>query len=293
MIDESILQYRWVKMDRVRIHTVQAGSDDAPLVILLHGFPEFWCGWKNQIAPLVEAGFRVWVPDQRGYGDSTKPRGVSAYAIDELVGDVLGVMDAARCERAHIVGHDWGGAVAWQLAATHPQRVERLVIMNCPHPRVMARNITRNPAQMLRSAYIFFFQIPMLPELVLRAKRYALLQRALRGTSRRGTFSKGKLALYRQAWSQPGALTGMINWYRAIRLGGASAAGRSIKPPTLLLWGARDQFLGRELAEQSLARCENGRLEWVEDATHWLHHEEPERVSNSLLAFLREDTSSK
>jgi len=281
-----------VHTNGVRLHTVQAGNRDAPLVILLHGFPEFWYAWHHQIAALAAAGFRVWAPDQRGYGESSKPPGVAAYAIDELVADVVGLIDASGNQTAHIVGHDWGGAVGWRLAATHPGRVARLAVLNCPHPRVMAKNVRSNPAQTVRSSYVLFFQLPLLPELVLGARRAALLERALVRTSRPSTFSAEDLALYHEAWSRPGAMRSMINWYRAIRRGAGKGGDRRIRVPTLLLWGARDRFLGQQMAEQSIAQCEDGRLTWLEDATHWLHHEEPERVSQILTDFLRSPKGS-
>jgi epoxide hydrolase 4 len=288
-IQESPAAFRHehVSTNGITLHTVQAGDAGGPLVILLHGFPEFWYGWRHQIAPLATAGYRVWAPDQRGYGESSKPRRISAYRIDRLAEDVLGLMDAAGRERAHLVGHDWGGAVAWRVAALHPQRVERLAILNCPHPRVMTQNLTRNAGQAARSSYVFFFQLPRLPELLLGAHEHALLARSLRRSSRPGTFSDEELARYREAWSQPGALRAMVNWYRALRFGaGGRGGGGRITVPTLILWGERDRFLAPELAEQSLAMCDSGRLVRLQSATHWLQHEEPERITQALLGFL-------
>jgi epoxide hydrolase 4 len=292
MNEAHALEHHLVHTNGVRLHTVQAGDRDAPLVILLHGFPEFWYAWKHQITALAAAGFRVWAPDQRGYGESTKPRGIAAYAIDELVSDVVGMIDASGNQTAHVVGHDWGGAVAWRLAATHPERVARLAVLNCPHPRVMAKNLRRNPAQAVRSSYILFFQLPLLPELVLGARGAALLERALVRTSRRSTFAEEDLARYREAWSRPGAVRSMINWYRAVRRGLGRGGDRRIRVPTLLLWGARDRFLGEEMAEQSIALCDDGRLTVLQAATHWLHHEEPEQVSRALTDFLRDPQGS-
>ncbi len=270
----------------IRLHTVQAGPEDGPLVLLLHGFPEFWYGWRHQIGPLAAAGFRVWIPDLRGYGGSSRPRAIREYAVDRLVDDVLGLIDAAGRPRAHVVGHDWGAMLAWRLAARHPDRVERLGILNCPHPRVMARNVTRSPAQTARSWYGFFFQIPFAPERVLSARSHWMLRHALRRTSRRGTFSDADLQRYREAWSQPGAVRAMVNWYRGVRYGAARGGGGRIRVPTLILWGTRDRFLSERMAEQSLELCDGGRLLRLESATHWLQHEEPERVSEALLGFL-------
>src|SRR5437879_4698652 len=148
----------------IRLNVAQAGPPDGPLVILLHGFPEFWYGWRKQIPALAAAGYRVWAPDQRGYNFSDKPPDVRDYTLDKLAADVAGLIEAAGRQRAIIVGHDWGGAVAWWLAANNPERVERLVIINVPHPLVMRRLILRDPRQTLRSWYMFMFLLPRLPE---------------------------------------------------------------------------------------------------------------------------------
>lgn len=263
----------------VKLHVVKAGPVDGPLVILLHGFPEFWYGWKAQIEPLAAAGYRVYVPDQRGYNLSDKPDGLAAYSIDALAADVVGLIDEAGRQKAVIVGHDWGAAVAWWVAATYPNRVERLVVLNVPHPAVMKRFASRDPGQMLRSWYIVFFQLPGLPERLSRLGNWSFLIRTLRSSSRRGTFSGQDFDQYRQAWSQPGAFRSMVNWYRAA-LQRPPTRGLPIRitVPTLLIWGARDRFLKREMAQPSIDLCDNGRVVFFENATHWVQHEEGDRV---------------
>ena len=274
----------------IRLHVAQAGPLDGPLVILLHGFPEFWYGWRKQIGPLAAAGYRVWVPDQRGYNLSDKPVGVGAYAIDTLAADVVGLIDAAGRERAFLVGHDWGAAVAWRVAATHPDRLNKLVIMNVPHPGVMARFVLTKPRQLLRSWYIAFFQLPFLPEWIIRLGHWRLMTGALQRTSRPGTFSKEDLTHYRQAWSQPNAFRSMINWYRAaVRKRPATSAPGRIRVPTLVLWGVRDAFLIRDMAQPSIDRCDEGQLIFFEKATHWIQHEEADRVNERLIEFCRSD----
>jgi pimeloyl-ACP methyl ester carboxylesterase len=199
---------------------------------------------------------------------------------------VLALIDAAGRQRAIVVGHDWGGAVAWRLAEFFPQRIERAIIINVPHPAVMMDRLRRSPAQLARSSYMFFFQIPWLPERLLTSRRGSMLARSLRRTSRPGTFSADDLERYREAWRQPGAMTGMLNWYRAaIRHLGQKPAKRPIETPTLLIWGARDRFIGREAAQPSIDRCTNGKLVFLEEATHWAPHEEPARVNQLLLEF--------
>ncbi|MGI8748579.1 MAG: alpha/beta fold hydrolase, partial [Deinococcus sp.] len=163
-------------LDGVTLHLVEAGPADGPPVVLLHGFPEFWYGWRRQIGALAEAGYRVMVPDMRGYNLSDKPCGVAAYGMEALTGDLLALLDARGYERASVVGHDWGAAVAWSFALRHPERVARLVILNVPHPAVFARTLRRSRAQRARSWYMFFFQLPLLPELLLRAGRCGLMK---------------------------------------------------------------------------------------------------------------------
>ena len=278
------VQCQYVPTNGLRLHIAAAGPADGPLMILLHGFPEFWYGWRNQIEPLADAGFCVWAPDQRGYNLSDKPPGVKAYALDRLAADVTGLIDAAGRRQAVLVGHDWGGAVAWHVAAQVPDRVARAVILNVPHPAVMMQQLRRNPRQLARSWYMFGFQLPWLPERWLTFRRAWPLARTLLRTSRPGAFSAADLEHYREAWLQPHAMTAMLNWYRAaLRARPLQTAGQRIRPPTLLVWGAQDRFLGRELATPSLACCEQGELEFLEQATHWVQHEEPARV-NALIA---------
>lgn len=281
------LRRTFLTANGVTLHVVEAGPRDGPPVVLLHGFPEFWYGWRAQIGPLARAGYRVIVPDQRGYHLSGKPRPLAAYAVRELAADVLALLDARGHREAAVVGHDWGAAVAWHLATHHPDRVARLAILNLPHPEVLSEALRANPAQRRRSSYMLFFQIPRLPEFLMGLGRAAPLARTLRESSRPGTFD-GDLDAYRDAWTVPGALTGMLNWYRALRLTGDRAPTPRVTVPTLILWGARDRFLGRELAAPSAARCDDARLEFLEDATHWLHHEFPDEVNARLLAFLAE-----
>ena len=268
----------------IEIHAVAAGSADGPLVILLHGFPEFWYSWHKQIAPLADAGFRVVVPDQRGYNQSSKPRGASSYSIPNLVSDVVAIADQLGQDRIFLAGHDWGAAVAWSVALLHPNRIAKLAIVNVPHPSVMIRYLKTNLRQLRRSWYMLFFQLPFLPEAAFRAFRFGLGVRSLVRSSRPGTFSDEDLALYRAAWSQPGALTAMINWYRAARYR-SKFPDSKVHVPTRILWGERDAFLLPEMAHDSLRYCDNADLHTFANATHWLQHEEPARVSELLIRF--------
>lgn len=270
----------------VTLHAVEAGPEDGPLVILLHGFPEFWWGWRYQIGPLAEAGFRVLVPDQRGYHLSDKPEGRRAYDLDILAKDVVGLADALGRRTFSVVGHDWGGLVAWWTASRYPDRVTKLAILNAPHPSIAGSYMRSHPSQMLRSLYVGFFQLPRLPESMLSANGYRSLKDALVRTSRPGTFSDEDMARYEAAWSQPGALTAMLNWYRAL-LFKPAMKDATVRSPTLVIWGSKDRFLEKGLAEASLSLCENGSIRWIENATHWVQHEEPDAVNAALMAFLK------
>lgn len=284
---------RFVELPDVRLHLVEAGAPDGPPVLLLHGFPEHWSCWRHQLAPLAAAGYRLLVPDQRGYNLSGKPRGVRAYGLDTLVDDVVALLDALSIERLPIVGHDWGAAVAWWLAARNPERLTRLAILDCPHPLVMRRHLLRNPVQRRRSWYIFLFQLPWLPERKLRRHGYRAIRSIFAKTSRPGTFSDEDLDRYVAAAAQPGALTAMLNWYRAaFRCPPRRLASPRIEAPTILLWGARDMALGRELVAPSAALCREVAVTVFEEAGHWLPHEEPARVNELLLAHLGGGTSS-
>lgn len=269
----------------ISLHAVAAGPKDGAVVVLLHGFPEFWYGWRKLIEPLAAAGFRVVVPDQRGYNLSSKPSGIAAYALTELVSDVIAIADQLGRQKILLVGHDWGAAVAWSAALLHPQRVAKLVVLNVPHPSVMRKFMKTHLRQVLRSWYIFFFQLPWLPETLFSAFHFRVGSRTLLRSSRPGTFSAEDLAQYRAAWSQPGALTGMIHWYRALFRHRTKFPDRTVRVPTRILWGERDAFLVSEMAHDSLRYCADAELYTFANASHWLQHEEPARVSELLVEF--------
>jgi pimeloyl-ACP methyl ester carboxylesterase len=271
----------------ISLHAVAAGPQDGPVVVLLHGFPEFWYGWRRQIEPLAAAGFRVIVPDQRGYNLSSKPSGVAAYSLTELVSDVIAIADQLGQEKIFIAAHDWGAAVAWSAALLHPHRIAKLAVLNVPHPSVMRKFLSTRPRQLFRSWYMFFFQLPWLPEAVFSAFKYRISERALLRSSLPRTFTAEDLAQYRAAWSQPNALTGMINWYRALFRTHIKFPDKTVRVPTRILWGERDAFLMAEMAHESLRYCTNGELFTFATATHWLQHEEPARVSELLVDFFR------
>jgi pimeloyl-ACP methyl ester carboxylesterase len=280
-------RHRTVETNGIRLHAVEAGPESGPLVILLHGFPELWYGWRHQIGPLAAAGFHVLAPDQRGYNLSDKPRRISDYNLDTLALDVVGLIDAMGEEKARVVGHDWGGAVGWWLGVKHADRLERLALLNIPHPKVMRRTLYKSSEQRKKSSYMFFFQVPGLPERGFRRNGFSFAIKALQTTSRPGLFTDVDLDFYREAWSQPGAVRSMIHWYRAALRSQPKppTTSRVVGVPTLLLWGTKDRFLGQEMAQPSIDLCDDGRLEFFPDASHWIQHEEPERVNQRLIEF--------
>lgn len=283
------LSFQFLESNGINLHIAVAGPEDGPLVVLLHGFPEFWFGWKNQIQPLAEKGYRVVAPDQRGYNLSDKPEGIDNYTVDHLRDDVIGIIEHFKKESAIVIGHDWGGAVAWHLAATHPEYVDKLIVLNIPHPKAMPRVLKKNPLQWMKSSYIAFFQLPNLPEKALGMGEFKTMQQSIEQTSKKNTFSPHEMEQYKAAWSQSDALTAMLNWYRAIRRGSFRQIPETkIKVPVRIIWGLGDQFLSPMLAKESMSFCEEVNLAFVGEATHWIQHEQPDIVNRLIEQFINE-----
>jgi epoxide hydrolase 4 len=286
MIDD--FEHSIIETNGIHLHVVTAGDPLGKAVLLLHGFPEFWYGWRHQIPALVAAGCRVIIPDQRGYNFSDKPKGVHAYHTKTLGQDVIGLLEHFGIEKVNLAGHDWGAAVAWGVAIDFPERVERLAILNVPHPVVMRQTLRTSVRQMLKSWYIGFFQIPVFPERILQFNRFAVIGRLLFSSGRPGTFSSADLAEYKKAWAQPGAITAMLNWYRAVlseRM--TPKSDFHVHIPTLILWGKHDVALSAEMALRSIALCDDGKLMFFENASHWVQHDESDDVNRQLISFFR------
>jgi epoxide hydrolase 4 len=271
----------------VDLHVVRAG-EGAP-VILLHGFPEHWYSWRRQMTALADAGFAAWAPDLRGYNLSDRPAGRESYRLHYLVEDIAALVRATGQARAHVVGHDWGGIIAWAFAMAHPALLDRLVILNAPHPRLYLEKV-RRPPQMLRSWYVLFFQLPGLPERALSAWDFRMVRRMFRhGPARRWAFSDEDIEQYVTALARPRALTAALNYYRA-SLGselGAYARSALIEAETLVIWGERDPALGIELLDGLERVAPRLRVQRLPDAGHWVQNEAPEEVSRLLVDFLR------
>lgn len=278
-------QHRLLSVNGLQLHAVTQGQ--GPLMLMLHGFPEFWYAWRYQI-PVFAQHYTVAAIDLRGYNDSDKPTPVRAYAMPELVADVRGAIAALGFEHCVLVGHDWGGAIAWQTTAQHPELVDRLVILNCPHPQRFLEVLRTSPQQLWRSAYMAFFQLPWLPEWVIQAQDYRLIEQALRDLAADASvFSAADLAAFKTAAAKPGALTAMVNYYR--NLGHPAlwqSPGSVLTVPTLLIWGEADPVLGPELAAETERYVRELRRRQLSNCGHWVQQEQPAAVNRHMAEFL-------
>ena len=272
----------------LHLHAVVAGPENGQLVVLLHGFPENWTAWRHSFKPLVHAGYRVIAPDQRGYNLSDKPAGVHNYRLDALAADVRELIRASGRETAIIVGHDWGGSVAWQTAMDYPDVVDKLIIMNSPHPAAFAREIRENPAQQQRSWYMLFFQLPWLPELILGQSPLDTANLLFRrGAVNQNAYSSYDLHALAASMSQPGALTAMLNYYRAVFRFRPTGITRTIKTPTLILWGENDVALGKSLTYGIEQWVPNVKIHYVMNCGHWVQNEAADEVNAEMFTFLQ------
>ncbi len=274
-----------VDVGEVELHVALAGPEGGPLVALLHGFPDFWYGWRHQITALAEAGFRVAAPDMRGYGLSDKPGAIGSYTLDALAGDVEGLIRALGRERADVVGHDWGGMTAWHVASTRPGCVRRLAVLNAPHPRRFVRALTTFQ-QACKSWYMAAFQLPVVPELVLSARDYGLPRALLGASGVRGD----DLERHIGALARPGALTGAVNYYRAMR-GAGGALADEVAAPTRVIWGDRDPYLGAEMADPG-SRVAEREVCMIAGARHWPHWDAPDEVNALLIEFFSDEAAA-
>lgn len=272
----------------VRLHVVEDGDPASERkVVLLHGFPEFWYSWRHQIPALANAGFHVIAPDMRGYNDSDKPSGIEAYRLVHLVEDIRALIDPLNVEAVYLVGHDWGGVVAWTFAIQHPEQILRLAVLNTPHPTAI-RRARRNWEQLARFSYQFFLNLPALPELVLRTSDFAALRTIMRRALKRaGAFTDADRDRYIASWSRPNAMTSALNYYRAlIQKGtGLNHPHTPLQIPTLLIWGESEPVFLRNLAEDSRKYVRTMKLACIENAGHYVHQDQPEQVNELLLSW--------
>ena len=273
-----------VQSNGIRMRVRVAGSPTSKkLALCLHGFPESSYSWRYQMKLLADLGYRVWAPDLRGYGETDKPARVSAYRIQDLVLDVAGLIDAAGAESVTLIAHDWGGVVAWHFALRRLRKIDRLVILNIPHPRRMGQALAELGPQLRRSWYIFLFQLPFVPERYLARNDYQAIKAAFVGMAiDRSRFPERVLREYRDAAAKPGAIFGMLAYYRAALRYRVSARYPVLETPTLMIWGEDDQALGKELTDRTDELVRDLTLRFVPRCSHWVQQEAPE-VVNALM----------
>jgi len=290
----ELIQSISIQANELTFHALAAGPDGGPLVVLLHGFPELALSWRHQLRALGNAGYRAVAPDQRGYGRTTRRGPYDTFTLSD---DIAALIAALGRQTAIIVGHDWGGGVAWTLAQRHPEVVEKLVVANCPPPSVMARSFLKNPAQLRKSWYMFFFQIPFLPEWWLSRNGAAAVAKSLiAGTNSPTAFSAMDLAQYQDAFSDRRAARAAVDWYRqAMRhpLRARELERVKVSAPTLVLWGQKDRFIGQELIEGKdfvdvFSTGNTARIEYLANAGHFVQNESPKQFNALLLDWLAE-----
>ena len=280
---------RIIEANGLRFAVEEAGEGDH-LALCLHGFPESRFSWRYQLPLLAQMGYRAWAPDLRGYGETEpKPQGVADYRIERLMEDVAALIDASGAKRVTLIGHDWGAGLAWTFAANRVRPLERLVIMNVPHPAVMSAHLRKSWAQLRRSWYMFFFQLPGAPEWLMTANDARAVRRAFHGMAiDKANFTPDVLDRYARDAQRPGAMTGMVNWYRAAfrtpgKLGGPWPV---IETPTLVVWGEEDAALGIELLDGTEAHVRDLTIRRLPGVSHWVQQEAPEAVNEILQDWL-------
>ncbi|MEA5504280.1 alpha/beta hydrolase [Halotia wernerae UHCC 0503] len=281
---ESSWNHEYINTNGIKLHYVTQGTGS--LMLMLHGFPEFWYSWRHQIPEFAQY-FKVVALDLRGYNDSDKPKEQSAYVMDEFVKDVKGVIEGLGYDKCILVGHDWGGAIAWSFAYAHPEMVERLIILNLPHPAKLTQGLY-TPQQLLRSWYIFLFQLPWLPELLLQFLDFKAIKTVIQGTAvNKNAFTQVDLDTYKNAAAKPGAMTAMLNYYRNIFQAFMSNRDWSIlNVPTLMIWGKNDTALGKELTYGTATYVRDLKIKYIHSCGHWVQQEQPELVNQYIRNFL-------
>lgn len=268
----------------------EAGEGDR-LALCLHGFPESRFSWRHQLPLLAQMGYRAWAPDLRGYGETEpKPQAVAAYSLDRLMEDVAGLIDASGATSVTLIGHDWGAGLAWTFAANRVRPLEQLVIMNVPHPALMAQHLRRSWAQLRKSWYMFFFQLPGLPERLMLANDARAIRNAFHAMAVDKTnFTSDVLDRYAKDAQRPGAIGGMINWYRAAFRAQSRLAGpwEVIETPTLIVWGEEDSALGVELLDGTEAYVRDLTIKRLPGVSHWVQQEAPQKVNAILADWLK------
>ena len=283
-MSEASWHHDTISTNGIKLHYVTQG--EGPLMLMLHGFPEFWYSWRHQI-PEFARDHKVVAIDLRGYNDSDKPEAKAAYVMAEFIKDIKGVIEGLGYDRCVLVGHDWGGAIAWSFAYAYPGLIDRLIVLNLPHPAKFAEGL-RTPQQLLRSAYIFFFQLPVLPELLIQLNDFQALEAAFKGMAvDKTTFSDDDIEAYKNAFAKRDVLTATLNYYRNVFAQGLTTTDWGILTvPTLLIWGEADAALGKELTYGTEKYVQDFRIRYIPNCSHWVQQEQPQLVNQLMRDFL-------
>jgi pimeloyl-ACP methyl ester carboxylesterase len=281
----SVLKATWkhesIATNNIKLHCVTQGS--GPLMLMLHGFPEFWYSWRHQI-PEFASDYKVVAVDLRGYNDSDKPEAKSAYVMAEFVQDVKGIIQGLGYKSCVLVAHDWGGAIAWNFAYAYPEMVDKLIVMNLPHPAKFAEGL-RTRQQLLKSWYIFLFQLPFLPEFLIKLDDYRAIALAFEGMAvDKSTFTPSDIQAYKDAAAKPGALTATINYYRNIARGFLDRQNWGVlQVPTLMIWGENDSALGKELTYGTEDYVQDFQIQYIPNCSHWVQQEQPHFLASQAV----------
>jgi pimeloyl-ACP methyl ester carboxylesterase len=285
------VQVEMMKVGAVELEVATAGDGDK-LLLLLHGFPELAYSWRHQMGSWADAGYKVWAPNMRGYGNSARSEEIDFYRIENLLADVAALIDASGARTVTLVGHDWGAIVAWWFAMHGSRDLDSLVIMNVPHPAPAEKEMRRSPRQMWRSLYMLLFQLPRLPERVLAAGNGRRIVDVFTSMLvRRNYVTDADLDTYRRSALEPGALKAMVDYYRAYVRGGGhrrmkKAGYPKIEIPTLMIWGKRDTVLGTGLTRGTDEYVTDLTLHFIDDASHWVQQDSPVEVTTTTLDWL-------
>ncbi|XP_041361319.1 epoxide hydrolase 4-like [Gigantopelta aegis] len=287
--DPSLGVHGYIHLEEVKIHYVASGDEGKPLMLFVHGFPEFWYSWRHQIKEF-QKDYRVVAIDQRGYGDSDHPSGVGNYRREKLAGDLKQMIPALGYSSCILVGHDWGGVIAWVFASLHPDMVTRLIVMNAPHPLGFQKYIRSHIGQLKKSWYIFFFQVPIISEFFFEMNDMKYLELSLAKKPLGlcvGSMSNSDIEAYKYAFSKSG-FSGPINYYRA-SLRYKLVRMNRLQMPVLIIWGCQDQALDRGIADASSHYCDNVTMKFLDESSHYVQMDQPDLVNKCMRDFLKSE----
>lgn len=281
------IKHEFLTFSDVTLHVASIGPENGKAIIFLHGFPENWLAWKKQLIYFGAKGYKAIALDQRGYNLSSKPKFSYNYRLDILALDVLKVMRHFKRKTIIVVGHDFGANVAWWVALRYPSVINKLVILNVPHPVVMRKSVQTNMRQLFSSWYMYFFQIPLIPESIMSFRKSLLLSSMVTSSANKNAFSKTIISYYRNSWTKS-TVRSMINWYRGMKFGSQKKLpSLVVKPDVLLLWGLKDLFIRNENILPSIKLCKNCHSVVYPNNTHWLIHEIPDKINIRIDNFLK------